>query len=343
MQIRLTLNELAEHLGATLIGDGRCEIHGVATLTGAQPGTITFLGNPHYRKYLADTRASAVLLKEADRPHYSGNALIVPNPHAAYARTAQLLFPEQRPPAGIHPSAVVARSARVAEDASIGPLAVIGEGCEIGSGAVIGACCVLGENVRIGADTRLMANVTFYDGCRIGARGLVHSGAVIGADGFGFANEQGRWLKIPQLGAVAIGDDVEIGASTTIDRGAIEDTIIGNGVKLDNQIQIAHNVRVGDHALMAACVGVAGSTSIGKHCTLAGGVGLVGHIELADGVTVTGMSMVTKSLKPGVYSSGTPLERTEQWHKNAVRFRQLDDMARRLKKLEKELAELKKG
>lgn len=342
MSIRLA--ELAERIGARLAGDGDCVITGVATLIGAQPGGLTFLTNPRYRKHLQATRASAVILKEDDLPFCPTNALVTANPHVAYARAAQVFAPRPAAAAGIHPSAIVADSARIAPDASIGPHCVIGADCVIGAGADIGPGCVLEHGVSVGAGTRLVANVTVYYGCRIGARGLIHAGAVIGSDGFGFANERGVWVKVPQLGAVVLGDDVEIGATTTIDRGAVEDTVIEDGVKLDNQIQVAHNVRIGAHTVMAAAVAVAGSTVIGKHCAIGGCTGIVGHLEIADGITVTGMSMVSKSLKePGVYSSGTPLERNDQWHKNAVRFKQLDEMARRLKQLEKELEELKKG
>ncbi|WP_127477317.1 UDP-3-O-(3-hydroxymyristoyl)glucosamine N-acyltransferase [Sulfurivermis fontis] len=340
----ITLAELAQRLGARLVGDGQRIIDGVATLVGATAGTVTFLTNPRYRKHLQATQATAVILREDDLEFCPTNALVVANPHVAYARTAALFVPALDAIPGIHPTAVVAGSARIDASASIGPHCVVGADCTIGSGAVIGPGCVLEHGVSIGAGTRLVANVTVYYGCRIGDRCLIHAGAVIGSDGFGFANDRGSWVKVPQLGAVEIGDDVEIGANTTIDRGAIENTVLEHGVKLDNQIQVAHNVRIGANTIMAACVGVAGSTVIGKNCTFAGGVGVVGHLEIADGVTVTGMSMVTKSLKePGVYSSGTPLESSELWHKNAVRFRQLDDMARRLKHLEKELQELKKG
>lgn len=338
------LTDLAQRIGARLVGDGHCAITGVATLTGAVPGTITFLANPRYRKHLQMTRGSAVILKEDDLPYCPTNALVVGNPHLAYAKVARLFAPAPDAVAGIHASAVVAPSAHVESGASIGPHCVIGADCVIGPDAVVGPGCVLEHGVAIGAATRLVANVTVYYGCRIGARGLIHAGAVIGSDGFGFAHDRGNWVKVPQLGAVVVGDDVEIGANTSIDRGAVEDTVIEDGVKLDNQIQVAHNVRVGAHTVMAGCVGVAGSAIIGKHCAIGGGAGIVGHLEIADGITITGMSMVTKSLKePGVYSSGTPLEPTEQWHKNSVRFKQLDDMARRLKRLEKELEELKKG
>lgn len=340
----ITLTELARRIGARLVGDGNSVISGVATLAGALPGTITFLTNPRYRKHLQATQAGAVILREDDLEFCPTSALVVANPHLAFARAAELFVPAADAAPGIHPTAVVADTARIEPGASIGAHTVIGAGCVIGADVVIGPGCVLEHDVSIGAATRLVANVTIYYGCRIGARGLIHAGAVIGSDGFGFANDRGTWIKVPQLGAVVVGDDVEIGANTSIDRGAIEDTLIEDGVKLDNQIQVAHNVRVGAHTIMAGCVGVAGSAIIGKHCAIGGGAGIVGHLEIADGVTITGMSMVTKSLKePGVYSSGTPLDHSEQWHKNAVRFKQLDEMARRLKQLEKELEELKKG
>lgn len=339
-----TLAELAQRSGARPVGDADCRIDGVGTLAGGGPGAITFLSNSRYRKHLQGTRAGAVILKEDDLPFCPTNALVATNPHLAYARVAELFAPAPDAAAGIHPSAVVAASARIEPGASIGPQCVIGAGCMIGTGAIIGPNCVLEHGVHIGADTRLVANVTVYYGCRIGARALVHAGAVIGADGFGFAYDRGSWIKVPQLGAVVIGDDVEIGANTSIDRGAVEDTVIEDGVKLDNQIQVAHNVRVGAHTAMAGCVGVAGSAVIGRHCAIGGGAGIIGHLEITDGVTITAMSMVTKSIKqPGVYSSGTPLEPSDLWHKNAVRFKQLDEMARRLKQLEKELQVLKKG
>jgi len=342
--VSLTLADLARHADAKLIGDGQYVIHGVGTLQGAAPGSISFLSNSRYRKYLQITQASAVILQEQDLEYCPVNALVVDNPYLAYARIAALFAPRQEVSAGIHHSAIISPSARVDETASIGPLAVIGDDCVVGPRATIGPGCVLEQGVSVGNDTRLVANVTICWGCRIGARGLIHAGVVIGTDGFGLARERDVYIKVPQLGIVDIGDDVEVGANTTIDRGTIENTIIENGVKLDNQIQIGHNVMIGSNTVIVACSAIAGSTVIGKNCTLAGGVGLVGHIELADGVTITGMSMVTKSLnKPGVYSSGTPLSSSEQWHKNAVRFRQLDDMARRLKQLEKELATLKKG
>ncbi len=338
-----TLEELARETGARVEGDGGCVIEGVATLTGARAGTITFLTNSRYRKYLENTAAAAVILAEDELAFCHTNALVAANPYLTYAKVAALFQPAPDATPGVHATAVVAASAQLHPGSSIGPNSVIAAGATIGEGAIIGPGCVVGRDAVIGPYSHLVANVTVYYGCRLGARVLVHAGAVIGSDGFGFANDRGQWVKIAQLGRVVIGDDVEIGANTSIDRGAVEDTVIEQGVKLDNQIQVAHNVRVGAHTAMAGCVGVAGSAVIGKHCAIGGGAGILGHLEIADGVTVTAMSLVTKSLKErGVYSSGVPLERSEQWHKNAVRFKQLDEMARRLRQLEKELEELKK-
>ncbi len=338
-----TLQQLAERVGARVVGDPSRSISGVATLTHAQAGDITFLTNPRYRKFLEQTRAGAVILAEGDVALCPVDALVSRNPYLTYAHVAALFAPAPAGVAGIHPAATVSPDAQIAPDAVIGPNVVIEQGVQVGAGAIIGPGCVLEANVSIGAATRLVGNVTVYHSCRIGSRCLIHAGAVIGSDGFGFAPDRGTWVKVPQLGRVIIGDDVEIGANTSVDRGAIEDTVIEDGVKLDNQIQVAHNVKIGAHTAMAGCVGIAGSAVIGKHCAIGGGAGILGHLEIADGVTVTAMSLVTKSIKePGVYSSGTPLDRSEQWHKNAVRFKQLDDMARRLRQLEKELDELKK-
>lgn len=326
------------------MGDGSRPVHGVATLATAGPEELSFLGNRRYRAQLRDTRAAAVLLTEDDVAECPVDAIVVPDPYLAYARVADRFDPRDGGETGISPAAAVDETAGIAPSASVGPGSVIGPGVRIGADARIGPGCVLEPGVAVGEGSRLVANVCLYRGTSLGRRCLVHAGAVVGSDGFGFANEGGRWVKVPQLGGVRVGDDVEIGANTTIDRGAIEDTVIEDGVKLDNQIQIAHNVRVGAHTAMAGCVGVAGSTVIGSGCAIGGGVGILGHLNITDGVTVTAMSLVTRSItEPGVYSSGTPLERNDRWHRNFVRFKQLDDMARRLKALERELAELKKG
>ena len=255
---------------------------------------------------------------------------------------AALLFPHAPAPVGVHPTAVVDPQAVVDGSASIGPHAVVEAGARIGARCEVGAGCFVGREAVIGADTRLLPNVTIYHECVLGERVLIQAGAVIGGDGFGFANDGGRWVKIPQLGRVVIGDDVEVGANSTIDRGAIDDTVVEEGVKIDNLVMVAHNVHIGAHSAAAGCVGIAGSARIGRHCTLAGGVGIVGHLEIADGVHVTGMSMVTHAIhESGVYSSGTPLMENREWRKSSVRFKQLDDMARRLRELEKQLEALK--
>jgi UDP-3-O-[3-hydroxymyristoyl] glucosamine N-acyltransferase len=336
MTATIKLGELAEFLGATLRGPADKEISGLATLHEAGPGQVSFLANPQYRKFLATTHASAVLLKPADAEGFAGDALLVADPYLAYARISHLFDPKPKSTAGIHPSAVVADDAQVDPTASVGAFAVIESGAQIAAGVTIGAHCFIGARSTIAEGGWLAPRVTLYHDVRIGKRVVIQSGAVLGGEGFGFANEKGVWNKIAQIGGVSIGDDVEIGVNTAIDRGAMDDTRIGNGVKLDNQIQIAHNVQVGDHTAMAACVGISGSSKIGKHCMLAGGVGLVGHIEICDGVFITGMTMVTRSItEPGAYSSGTAMQPAAEWRKSAARMRHLDDMARRLQQLEK--------
>lgn len=336
MSAPIKLGQLAEFLGATLRGDKDKDITGLATLQEAGPGQVSFLANPQYRKFLAETCAAAVLLKPADIDSYDGDALLVPDPYLAYARVSHLFDPKPKAVVGIHPSAIVADDAHVDPSASVGPYAVIESGARIAAGVTIGAHCFIGARCEIGEGGWLASRVTLYHDVRIGQRVVIQSGAVLGGEGFGFANEKGIWQKIAQIGGVVIGDDVEIGVNTAIDRGALADTRIGNGVKLDNQIQIAHNVQIGDHTAMAACVGISGSTRIGKHCMLAGGVGLVGHIDICDGVFITGMTMVTHSItEPGSYSSGTAMQPAAEWRKSAARLRKIDDMARRLQKLEK--------
>jgi len=344
MTVTIKLGQLAEFLGATLRGDPETQITGLATLQEAGPAQLSFLANPQYRKYLASSQAAALLLKEADADGFTGNALVVPDPYLAYARISHLFDPKPKAAAGVHPTAVIAPDAVVDPSASIGPFVVIEAGARIGAQVALGAHCVIGARSEIGEGGWLAPRVTLYHDVRIGKRVVIQSGAVLGGEGFGFANEKGIWQKIAQIGGVTIGDDVEIGVNTAIDRGALADTVIGNGVKLDNQIQIAHNVQVGDHTAMAACVGISGSTKIGKHCMLAGGVGLVGHIDICDNVFLTGMTMVTHSItEPGAYSSGTAMQPAAEWRKSAARIRQLDDLARRLKQLEKRVGEVTPG
>ena len=341
MTVTIKLGQLAEFLGATLRGDPEKAITGLATLQEAGPAQLSFLANPQYRKYLAGSQAAALLLKAADAEDHSGDVLVVPDPYAAYARVSHLFDPKPKAAAGIHPTAVIAADAVVDPAASIGAFVVIESGAQVAAGTTVGAHCFIGARSVVGEGGWLAPRVTLYHDVRVGKRVVIQSGAVLGGEGFGFANEKGIWQKIAQIGGVLIGDDVEIGVNTAIDRGALADTIIGNGVKLDNQIQIAHNVQVGDHTAMAACVGISGSTKIGKHCMLAGGVGLVGHIEICDNVFITGMTMVTHSItEPGAYSSGTAMQPAAEWRKSAARIRQLDDIARRLRQLEKQVGEV---
>lgn len=340
----MKLGQLAEFLGATVSGDPEKIITGLATLQEAGPDQLSFLANPQYRKFLPDSHAGAVLLKAADAEGFQGDALIVPDPYLAYARISHLFDPKPRASTGVHPTAVIAADAQVDAAASVGPFAVVESGARIAAGVTIGAHCFIGARCVIGEGGWLAPRVTLYHDVRIGKRVVIQSGAVLGGEGFGFANEKGVWQKIAQIGGVSIGDDCEIGVNTAIDRGALADTVIGNGVKLDNQIQIAHNVQIGDNTAMAACVGISGSSKIGKNCMLAGGVGLVGHIEICDGVFITGMTMVTHSItEPGAYSSGTAMQPAAEWRKSAARLRHLDDMARRLKQVEKHVEAVTQG
>lgn len=331
----LSLGELADMLGGVVHGDSNCVVRSVASLQSAGPGDITFLANNHYRAHLAATKASAVILSSKYRDDCAVSALVVSNPYAAYARTAQLLYPANPVAPGIDPSARVGKGAVISDSAAVGAHAVIADGARIGERVQIGPGSVIEGDADIGADTRLIANVVVREGTRIGQRVLIHPGVVIGSDGFGFAQDEGKWIKIPQLGYVVIGDDVEIGSNTTIDRGALDDTVIEHGVKLDNQIQIAHNVHIGAHTAIAGCTGIAGSTRIGAHCAIGGGVGIIGHLEIADEVQITAMTLVAQSItERGSYSSGTPLEGSRSWRKNYVRMKQLDEMAKRLQELE---------
>jgi UDP-3-O-[3-hydroxymyristoyl] glucosamine N-acyltransferase len=332
----VTLGQLAARYGLVLRGDPEARVTGVATLRDARPGTLSFLTNPRYRKFLADTRATAVVLDEATSGACPVAALIAPNPYAAYARIAAWLHPEPAAAAGVHPTAVVDPGARVAASAAIGPHAVIEAGCEVGERAVVGAGTVVGAGSVIGADSRLAARVVLYRRVRIGARCIIHAGAVLGADGFGIAQDRDGWVKVPQLGGVRIGDDVEIGANTTIDRGAIDDTVIEDDVKLDNQIQIGHNVRIGAHTAIAGCVGISGSTTIGQRCMIGGAAGIAGHLEICDGVAVLGLSMVSRSITtPGVYSSGLPVSEAGDWRRVVARLRHLDELFDRVRRLER--------
>lgn len=338
-----TLQQLADHVGGRIVGEANIAITGLNSLAEAAPGEISFFTDGRYKEQLQHTKAGAVILREEFVSEVQTNALVVDKPYLSYARVAELFAPEQQHYPGIHPLAVVADDAVIGAGVSIGPHCVVESGAHIGAASVLGAGSYIGSNSSIGSNCHLYPRVTVYYGVTIGDEVTIHSGTVIGSDGFGFAHDQGEWHKIPQIGGVVIGNKVEIGANTTIDRGALEDTIIGNGVILDNQIQVAHNVKIGDHTAIAGCVGIAGSAKIGRNCGIGGGAGILGHLEITDGVQVTAMSLVTKSIsQPGVYSSGTSIEPTQQWHKNYARFRHLDDMAKRLKQLEKIVQEQNK-
>ena len=332
----MNLRDIVARLGGEAVGEVAAPLTGVATLDSAGPADIAFLANPKYRSRLATTRAGAVILGPGDRGAATMPCIVTDNPYAYYARAVGLFHPEPAPTPGIDPTARVDATAQVEAGVEIGPYVVIGAQARIGRGARVGAHCVLGRGVSIGEQTRLHPRVTIYDGCVVGARGVLHSGVVIGADGFGMAREDGRWLKIPQVGIVRIGDDVEIGANTAIDRGALDDTVIEDGVKLDNLIQIAHNCVIGAHTVIAGCTGISGSTTVGKHCMIGGGVGLVGHISICDHVTVSGMSLITKSItEPGTYTAAIPFMPHGEWLRNAVHLRHLDEIARQVRKEEK--------
>jgi UDP-3-O-[3-hydroxymyristoyl] glucosamine N-acyltransferase len=336
-----SLRDIAEELGAQLHGDENCRIDCVATLAGAGPGAISFLANRLYRSQLLTTRASAVILEAEFLSSCPVAALVVCNPYLGYARVAALLSPEQPLPAGVHASAYVDDGATVDASASIGPQAVVEDQARVGARSRIGPGCVVERGATIGDDCTLKANVTVCHDVHIGDRALLHPGVVIGADGFGIANDGGVWVKVPQLGAVVIADDVEIGANTTVDRGALADTVIEEGVKLDNLIQIGHNVRVGAHTAIAAGVAIGGSATIGKRCTIGGCASVAGHLTIADDVHLTATSAVSKSIpEPGLYSSGMPIQDNRTWRRNVVRMRHLDEMAKRLKDLEKRLAKV---
>ena len=331
----LTLAEIAARLGGDVLGDAETRIFRVATLASAGAGAIAFLANPKYRGQLASTQAAAVILSPKVADAFDGPRLVIANPYAAYARVASWLYPPAAAEVGIHPSAVV--ESPVPPSASIGPGVCIGRDVVLGEGVVVRAGCVIDDDVHIGAGSLLYPRVSIYRGCRVGARAIIHSGAVIGADGFGFAPDAGTWVKIPQVGKVVIGDDVEIGANTTVDRGALDDTLIGDGCKIDNQVQIAHNCRIGAHSVIAGCAGIAGSVTLGEHCIIGGAAMLAGHLTLVAGTTVSGGSFVTKSIKvPGVYTSLFPLDEHDEWARNASLVRRLPRLVERLAQLEKQ-------
>lgn len=337
----LTLAELARLVGGRTAGNPKTRVDSAASLGQAGPGQLSFFANRRYREALRTTRAGIVILAPRDASLRDGPALLADDPYLAYAWAAGALHPPSPVQAGVSPAASVDPAAIVDSSAGVGPGAVVEAGARIGARALIGPGCVVDGDVVIGDDSRLVARVSVLAGTRIGRRCLIAPGVVLGADGFGHARSREGWVKVPQLGGVVIGDDVEIGANTTVDRGALDDTVIEEGARLDNLIQVAHGVRIGAHTAIAACVGISGSTRIGARCLIAGGVGFVGHLDICDDVVVTGMSMVTRSItRPGVYS-GIPAVEGAAWRRNIARANHLEGWLRRLVRLEKDVKELR--
>jgi len=341
------LGELVERLGGELQGDPEVTVSGIAPLDVAQAAHITFLSNSKFKQQAAQSQAAALILSPADDESvgavFAGARIVTINPYAYFARTAQFFVDRHAAPVvpGIHPSAVIDPAARIADSAVIGPLVTVEADVEIGENCVIDAGCFIGRGAKIGARTHFQPRVVFHADCHIGEGGIVHSGAVIGSEGFGFANDAGKWIKIPQTGRVMIGNDVQVGANTTIDRGALTDTVIEDGVKLDNQIQIAHNCHIGAHSAMAGCVGVAGSAKIGKHCTFGGAAMVLGHLTIADNVHISSASMVSRSIRePGHYTGFYPLAKNAEWEKSAAVVRNLASLRERIRELEKTINSL---
>jgi UDP-3-O-[3-hydroxymyristoyl] glucosamine N-acyltransferase len=337
------LAEIVARFGGELLGDPDLVVRQVGTLARAAPGEIAFLAHPKYRPALAATRASAVIVTEAERGVTALPRIVCDDPYAYFARVSRLFNPPPEVEPGVHPTAVVSPDASIAASACVGPGCVIERGARIGDKVALGAGCFVGGDAAIGAESRLYPRVTVCARCVIGTRAVVHSGAVIGADGFGFAPDSGEWIKIPQIGRVVIGDDVEIGANTTIDRGAVDDTIIEDGVKIDNQVQIGHNCRIGAHTAIAGCVGIAGSTRIGRHCMIGGAAMIGGHLDIADRVVISAASAVGKSIsQPGQYSSGFPAVEASEWWRTVALVRDLRRLADKVRDLDRRIAELER-
>ena len=336
------LRDLIDKLGGEAVGEVSQPLRGVGTIGSAGANQITFLANPKYRAALAATQAGAVIVGPKDRDASARARIVTPNPYAYFARVSELFNARPQLQASIHSSAVISDATQIPASCSVAANCVIGADVKLGENVVIGPGCVIGDHVGIADHSYLQANVVVYHNCSIGKRCTLFAGSVIGADGFGYAEESGRWIKLPQLGRVVIEDDVDIGANTTIDRGALDDTVIEQGVKLDNLIQIGHNCRIGAHTVIAGCVGVAGSAHIGKHCKIGGAAMILGHLEIADNVTISPGSMITRSLfKPSTYTALMPFQTHDDWLKSAANIRRLPEMADRLKQLEKEIAALK--
>jgi UDP-3-O-[3-hydroxymyristoyl] glucosamine N-acyltransferase len=337
----LRLAEVIARCGGELIGDPDLVVRRIATLKSAGPGDLSFLTDHRRRAEAATTQATAVIVAETERDATARPRIVCRDPYAYLARASTLFDSPVAAKPGIHATAIVAQGANVAQSASIGPGCVIEQAARIGASVVLGAHCFVGEEVTIGEASRLYPRVTIYPRCSIGARAIIHSGVVIGADGFGFAPESGKWLKIHQTGRVVIGDDVEIGANTTIDRGALDDTVLEDGVKLDNQIQIGHNCRIGAHTAVAGCTGIAGSTTIGRHCMIGGAAMIAGHIDIADHVVVAAASGVSKSItEPGVYSSALPSIGVREWRRSLAHIRGLERTSQRIRELERRLGKM---
>ncbi len=338
------LAEIAGRLGGEVLGDPETRVRRVASLRGAAPGDLSFLVHAKHRSELAATRAAAVIVPESERDATPLPRIVCRDPYAYFARVSQLFNPPPAVTPGVHPTAVVAPDATIAASAGVAAGCVVERGARIGERVALGAGCFVGEGVGIGDDSRLHPRVVVGRDCVIGARAIVHAGAVIGADGFGFAPEGGKWIKIPQTGRVVIGDDVEVGANTSIDRGAVDDTVIEDGVKLDNQIQIGHNCRIGAHTAVAGCTGIAGSTTIGRHCMIGGAAMIGGHLTIPDRTIVAGATVVTRSLDPaGTYSSVIPATEVREWRRTVALVRGLDRLLERLRSLERRLAGTERG
>ncbi len=338
------LGDIVQLFGGRLIGDPEHRVRQVATLRSAGPQHVSFCHDARYLTELAATEAGAVVVAPALAERTDRHRIVADDAYLYFAKLSTYLNPASALAAGIDASAVVSRDATIDPSASIGPNCTIGSGTRIQAGVRIGAGTVVGADCEVGEGTRIDPNVTVYSRTRIGARCVVLAGAVIGSDGFGHARESGRWLKIPQIGAVIVGDDVEVGANTTIDRGALDDTVIEDGVKLDNQIQIGHNCRIGAHSAIAGCVGIAGSTTIGKRCMIGGAAMISGHLQLCDDVIVSGGTLISKSIaSPGVYTGVYPFEPNKRWSRNAASVRHLDSLVTRIRALERALAELERA
>ncbi len=337
----ITLKALVEKLGGELIGND-VEVSRVASVANAEAGHITFITDSKYRKSLSDTKASAVILAEENRAFSDLPRIVTDNPYAYFAKVSALLNPKINAVLGVHTSSIIGAESKISATCAVGPNAVIGHQVSLADGVVVGAGCFIGDNVTIGKNTKLQPNVTIYSDSLVGANCNIAAGAVIGSDGFGYANQDGTWVKIPQVGRVVIADDVDVGANTTIDRGALDDTVIEKGVKLDNLIQIGHNCIIGAHTVIAGCVGIAGSARIGKRCRIGGAAMILGHLEIADDVTISPGSMITRSLKKSdTYTALMPFQRHEDWLKTAASLRHLTEINEKLKALENTLAALK--